>query len=72
MKMLALVLLVVSACEHDPRYERHEDRRPAATPVQAPAKTVERPVVDDPPPVVAAPVRSKIVPLNKRTHHRRH
>ena len=71
MKTLALVLLVVSACEHDPRYERHEDRRPppAATPV-APAKTVVRPMVEDPP--IAPPVRPKIVPLNKRAHHRRH
>jgi hypothetical protein len=69
MKTLAVVLLVVSACEHDPRYERHADRRPPpAAPAVAPEKTVERPMVDDPP---AAPVRPKIVPFDKRTHRHR-
>jgi hypothetical protein len=75
-KALVAVLLVVSGCEHDPRYERHEDRRPPpAAPVPAPAdaagpaKTVERHGVDIPP----VHVDPKIVPYDKRAHrHRRH
>lgn len=72
MKALVVVLLVASGCEHDPRYERHEDRRPppaASVPVDAdPAKTVERHVVDIPPMHVP-----NVAPIDKRTRrHRRH
>jgi len=72
MKLLALVLLI-SACEHDPRYEHHgRDARPASAPVTPPVdaagsdKTVERHGVDVPP----VPHVSPIVPIDKRTHRR--
>jgi len=65
MKLLALVLLI-SACEHDPRYEHHgrEDRRvePAATQLPADAgsdKTVERHGVDIPPITQSPPQRTR-------------
>ena len=72
MKTLVVALLLVSGCEHDPRYEHHADHRPppaAPVPVDAaPAKTVERHVVDIPP--IHVP---NVAPIEKRTHrHRRH
>ena len=72
MKLLAALLLLFCACEHDPRYERHRDyRRPppaAQVPVDAAGsdKTVERHGVDVPP----LPPGPRIVPLDKRTHRR--
>jgi len=73
MKLLALVLLI-SACEHDPRYEHHgRDARPSSAPVASPVdaagsdKTVERHGVDIP----AMAPNPKIVPVDKRTHRRR-
>jgi hypothetical protein len=72
MKLVAL-LLVICACEHDPRYERHhEDRRPtppvAPVPVDATGsdKTVERHGVDVPPMPHAAPM----LPVERRTQRR--
>ena len=72
MKLLALMLLI-SGCEHDPRYEHHgrEEGRgePAATQLPADAgsdKTVERHGVDIPP-ITQSP---KITP--QRTHRRHH
>jgi len=74
MKTLALVLaLVASACEHDPRFDRHVEKRPepvpppAALPTNdlppAPERTVDR---------RAPPPAPKVAPLHKRTHgHRR-
>ena len=70
MKLLVLVLLI-SGCEHDPRYEHHgrEDRRPepAAAPIPADAgsdKTVERHGVDIPP-ITQSP---KTLPARRRHH----
>jgi hypothetical protein len=75
MKTLVVALLLVSGCEHDPRYERHADQRPpAAAPAPAPVdagpeRTVERHGVDIPP----MHQDPKIVPLDKRAHrHHRH
>ena len=72
MKLLALVLLI-SGCEHDPRYEHHgRDARPAPAASQLPVdaagsdKTVERHGVDVPP----VPHASPIAPIDKRTHRR--
>jgi hypothetical protein len=70
MKKLALVLaLVASACEHDPRYDRHVDKRAEPAPrsalptndvAPAPERTVDR---------RAPPPAPKVTPLHKRAHH---
>ncbi|MFT3695635.1 MAG: hypothetical protein QM831_21035 [Kofleriaceae bacterium] len=68
MKTLVLVALFGIGCEHDPRYEHKQDKRPEPVEMSKPAAEPEQPLVER---TIERPVTPspKLVPLKKRIRH---